>query len=134
LLALGFRGQGQGQEREEAETLLEKMLARAVAGHTDGLQVLDEGGLALSLQGGGGNSGSSSSSSDSSSKAFVGWLRAVNDKLMQCQVEACHAILERVDGEGQEERDEQKEEAVLDVDYYRQAWGLDKIKIKAKHE
>ncbi len=120
-LGQGFVGGGVGVD---AEALLHAMLERAQAGYSDGLtlqgaKTVNGGDLAASVRRLVATPGSS----------FIAWLRAVNDKLMQCQLQACYAILERLEGEESRDDGEAGQEAV-NIEQYRRAWGLDKIEMQ----
>ena len=129
-LGQGFRGFDEEESKEgavstrQATVLLNEMLALATAGQTCGTPV--DGG-----EGGGQALITSMRQALARGSPFVAWLRAVNDKLMRSQVEACYAIharLEMEEGEGEGERSaHEEEENAIDVDSYRQIWGLDKL-------
>lgn len=123
------RRSGQGEGGAEAgivDSLLLGMLQRAEEGHTDGYreQPLREAPTQPST---GERVWGLCVGEDT---VFTSWLRAVNDRLMRYQLDACHAILEAIardeEGEGEEqEQEEQVEGTRIDVHAYMKAWGLD---------
>jgi len=130
VLGEGFRCGGEEREKEEGEMafFLSRMLARAQAGQTGGVLKEEEeeeeeeggvgGSLGLVLAPG---------------SIFVAWLRAVNDRLMRAQIQACYTIHERLDAEegGAEEEEVEGEEGArregVDVEACRRAWGLERM-------
>lgn len=116
------------------DRLLEGMLLRAQEGHTDGYQ--EHSGVAEVVL------PQPSSLVQRVRRLVTGedgvfgvWLRAVNDRMMRCQLEACHAILdaiERAEGEEEEEEEEEDGGAPIDVQAYMTAWGLDVLQRQHK--
>ena len=103
ILGRGFRGGEEREQNEEVALLLEKMLARAQAGQTDGVSEEEEegkeGGVARSL-----------GHLLAPGSGFVAWLRIVNNTLMHAQVKACYAIHEILNAEEEEEEEEEEDE------------------------
>jgi hypothetical protein len=118
-------------ERAAVDSLLGEMLLRARQGHTDGCLGSTTEADALSpirrrvramVRGEDG--------------VFTAWLRAVNERMMRGQLQACQAILEAIERaeEGEEEGGQEGEEAAaaaaaagVDVQAYMTAWGLDPV-------
>lgn len=115
-----------GADGTAVDRLLEGMLLRAQEGHTDGYEE---------------HSGEVEGQPQSSSLVqrarrlmtgedgvFGSWLRALNDRMMRCQLEACHAIWDAIErAEGEEEEEEEDRGVPIDVQAYLTAWGLDVV-------
>lgn len=114
-----------GADATAVDRLLEGMLLRAQEGHTDGHQ--EHSGVAGVVL------PQSSSLVQRVRRLVTGedgvfglWLRALNDRMIRCQLEACHTILDAIErAEGGEEEEEEKDGgAPIDVQAYMTAWGL----------
>lgn len=111
-----------GADEAAVDQLLEGMLLRAQEGHTDGFQLQPSGAEALAQSSLVQRVRQLVTGEDG---VFVSWLRALNDQMMRCQLEACHAILESIERAEGEEEEEEWEGDAIDVQAYMTAWGLD---------
>lgn len=119
-------------------TLVSGMLDRSLGGHTDGHRP-DQGTATATA-------GHAAALTQrvwrmvlGEDEAFAWWLRAVNDRFMRLQIEACEGILEAIEGMEDEEEGQQLQDAgpeaeggraagSVDLQAYMTAWGLDDLR------